>query len=203
MLYRKFINIILIFSFLVAPVVPLAKYFQVSAATYFPTVNVFVSQYVTGNWRWYNAIGNFYDTVGNYVTGRSETYLKFDLSGIPSNAIITSANVQVRKYANGGNGFWARIARLAQDINTSTGAGLNDFKSKAEFYGSDVFVADADLDFQLLQWNIAPLAQAWVNGTYPNYGVAIYSDTTVPNSGASLCSTRTSTWPSCVGRDQD
>ena len=153
-----------------------------------PVVDVFSSDYCPGSNRRFLAFGNFYDTTISVDCGRTESYLKFDLSSLNGD-IITSANLSVQRYATSYGSFTARTARLTQDIDGNTGFNTQDWKGKAEEYGTQPIDWN-QLDFHNFQFDLTSLVQAWTQGTYPNYGVAIFANAPGYRVGAAVCSTR-------------
>jgi hypothetical protein len=105
--------------------------------------------------------------------------VRFDLSSIPSNATITSATLYLYSLDNKA-GQTTSIYRVTSNWNENTATWLSwsllggDFDS-----GTPYFAFIPDQNNCMLTMNIANLVQAWVNGTYPNYGLILYS--TGPN----------------------
>jgi hypothetical protein len=106
--------------------------------------------------------------------------VRFDLSSIPSNAVITSANLYL--YAQDKKqGTITNIYRVTSNWsensatwNTPWTTPGGDFNSSIAHYS---FISD--LNNCLVTLDILDLVQAWVSGTYPNYGVMLYA--TGPN----------------------
>ena len=160
---------------------------NVSSLELQPSLNVFSSLYGAGNNRRFNAVGDFYDTVVNAYYGRSESYLKFDLN-LPSGAIITNAQLSMRRYANAGSSFEAKIGKLTQPFDANTGKNTGDFKPRKGVYAI-TNIDSNDLDFRDYRWDITSLTREWLQGS-TNYGLVVYSDTNSQNRGAAFCSTR-------------
>ncbi len=188
---KKLFTIISLFI-LIQPLVPAINHFSKVLAlenSIFTTDNVFTNQTVlNGHNRRFVAVGNFYDvTDGNYYVN-SEAYLKFDLSSIPTGSIIDSAQLSLRRYGNGGEGFNAYVAKLGQAFDSTTGSNVNDYKSFSGNYDSE-FIDDGDLDFRDYRWTITNLVQEWTSGA-ANNGLAIIADNPAELSGAAFCSSR-------------
>jgi len=112
---------------------------------------------------------DYYDPDLQVVRG----LLKFDLSAIPANTPIDSAVLRVYYM-----GYWdfadhprtVTAYRIGSNW-TETGVTWNTRPSFAESYGSVEIVANASWRYVLL--DVTALVQAWVNGSYPNYGVML------------------------------
>ena len=152
-----------------------------------PALNVFSSQYGSGHNRRFVAVGDFFDTVVNAYYGRSETYLKFNVT-LPAGAIIQNAQLSMRRYANAGSNFDAKVGKLTQNFDASTGSTINDFKTHSGIYAI-TNIDSNNLDFRDYRWDISALIQKWISGQ-PNYGLAVYSDTNSANRGAAFCGIR-------------
>jgi len=112
--------------------------------------------------------------------------IQFDLSAIPSNAHIVSAQLQL--YSKSGSGK-VNIYRLTHDWTegTMSGSGTADGVTWKTYDGSSSWatsggdfaptLVDSDSvdssanGFQ--SWELAPLVQDWLAGKYPNYGVLL------------------------------
>lgn len=105
--------------------------------------------------------------------------VKFDLTSIPSNAIITDATLYLYEKSNKPDQVTS-IYRVTSDWteNTVTWQTWNlpggDFDSSLSY-----FTYFPDQNNCMLSINLTSLVQLWVNGTYPNYGLLLYS--TGPN----------------------
>jgi hypothetical protein len=105
--------------------------------------------------------------------------VKFDLTSIPSNAIITDATLYLYEKSNKPDQVTS-IYRVTSDWteNTVTWQTWNlpggDFDSSLSY-----FTYFPDQNNCMLSINLTSLVQLWVNGTYPNYGMLLYS--TGPN----------------------
>ena len=105
--------------------------------------------------------------------------VKFDLTAIPSNAIITNATLYLYEKSNKTDQvtFIYRVTSNWTE-NTVTWQTWNlpggDFDSSLSY-----FTFFPDQNNCMLSINLTGLVQLWVNGTYPNYGLLLYS--TGPN----------------------
>ncbi len=105
--------------------------------------------------------------------------LKFDLSSIPQNAVINSATLYLYERDNKA-GQLTYIYRVTSNWNENTVTWLTwallggDFDNSASYF---TYIPDQKNCMAAL--DITQLVQAWVNGTYNNYGLMLYS--TGPN----------------------
>jgi hypothetical protein len=105
--------------------------------------------------------------------------VKFDLSSIPANANITSATLYLYSQDNK-TGQLTSVYRVTSNWNENTVTWLTwtllggDFDSSTSYF---TFIPDQNNC--MLTMDLASLVRAWVNGTYPNYGLMLYS--TGPN----------------------
>jgi hypothetical protein len=105
--------------------------------------------------------------------------IRFNLSSIPSNATITSAKLYLYEKSNK-TGQLTYIYRVTSNWseNTVTWATWlllgGDYDNSISYY---TFIPDQNNC--MLTMDITSLVQLWVKGTYPNYGLMLYS--TGPN----------------------
>ncbi len=106
--------------------------------------------------------------------------LEFNLSDIPANAIITSAQLELYYYDGGGSSTGhIEIHRLTQNW-TETGVTWNNYDGSASWTSAggdyDTRVEDtvsiSDV-YGWYEWNITDLLEKWYNGTYTNYGAIL------------------------------
>ena len=101
--------------------------------------------------------------------------VKFNLSSIPANSTVTSATLYLNE-KDRKSGQTTYIYRVTSNWSESTVTWLNwsllggDFDS-----GTSYFTFIPDQQDCMLTMDITNLVQAWVNGTYPNYGLMLYS----------------------------
>ena len=110
-----------------------------------------------------------------------KSYFLFDLSSIPTNAIVNSATVNTCIYYADStwNPNWTFGA--AEVTSAWNEAGTPGYAS----YGDEIDGSSIKCDSNLwIRNNITSLAQAWVSGNKTNYGVLVSKDT--PNDGAVL-----------------
>ncbi|HZJ21908.1 MAG TPA: DNRLRE domain-containing protein, partial [Anaerolineales bacterium] len=101
--------------------------------------------------------------------------VRFDLSSIPSNATITSATLYLYSL-DSKTGQTTSLYRVTSNWNENTATWLS-----WTLLGGDFDSSTAHLNFTpdqnncMLTMDIASLVRAWVNGSYPNYGLMLYS----------------------------
>jgi flagellar hook assembly protein FlgD len=161
---------------------------RIDPSIFEPSINVYTSQYsANGHSRRFLVAGKFYDATTGAYFGRGESYLHFNMS-LPGGAIVTDAQLSMRRYANGGNGFTARAGRLTNPIYWNTGQYTNQWQGRTGVY-AETWIDSWDNDFRDYRWYITNMAKEWQAGT-PNYGIAIFSDNAVDRAGAAFCSSR-------------
>ncbi|HXQ39537.1 MAG TPA: DNRLRE domain-containing protein, partial [Anaerolineales bacterium] len=105
--------------------------------------------------------------------------VKFDLSSIPVNANITSATLHLYSQDNK-TGQTTSLYRVTSNWSESTVTWQSWTQPGGDFAsGTSYFTFLPDQNNCMLTMDIASLVRAWVNGTYPNYGLMLYS--TGPN----------------------
>jgi hypothetical protein len=103
----------------------------------------------------------------------------FDLSSIPSNATITSATLYLYERGNK-TGQTTYIYRVTSNWNENTVTWQSWLSSGGDFDSTNsYFTYLPDQNNCLLTMDITNLVTLWINGTYPNYGLMLYS--TGPN----------------------
>jgi Ice-binding-like len=125
-------------------------------------------------------------------TNNNRALLKFDFSGIPSGARITSATLQLNKRDSSGSSVSVSLYRVTTPWTEGTGAIATGATYKTS-NGSCLWSAAggggdydpvatssivADKFVGLKSWEATSLVQGWVDGSYANYGMIL-----VPTSG--------------------
>jgi hypothetical protein len=111
--------------------------------------------------------------------------LEFDLSGLPANATITSAQVELYYYDDYTiTGVGDLEAHLITRSWTETGVSWNNYDGTNSWSSTggdfDSTVEDSvsiDDVYGWYGWDITRLVEGWYNGTYTNYGVIIKDGT--------------------------
>ncbi len=108
------------------------------------------------------------------VQGYRESYIKFDLSSIPSNAIIESAKLSPKLYGQSGTSatdanVYGAYRITSSWIETTT---WPDKPSASATSESTVNLQPAT-NGNWYDWLLTDMVQGWVNGSYTNYGVKI------------------------------
>jgi len=106
--------------------------------------------------------------------------VRFDLSSIPGNAIITSANLYLYERSNK-TGQITYIYRVQTGWSETSATWNTPWLTPGGDFDNTVAYNNFIPDQKncLASLDITNLVQAWVNGTYANYGVLLYS--TGPN----------------------
>ncbi len=121
---------------------------------------------------------------GNFV---NRSLLKFDLSGIPSNATITSATLSLVKTGGSNSATNVNVHRITADWAEGSGpcsgsSGVSNYNKRLS--GTNWGTAGGDYDSTVeavtsvggnatYSWSINNLVQNWVNGTDANYGLLL------------------------------
>lgn len=143
-------------------------------------------------------VGKDYYNIGpdgtNYglVTGSVRALYRFNLSSIPSNAVINSAKFVTGATALSSYSLPVETHRIIADWGESytTWDNFN--------YGNNVDYSVVSTTYvqyvpqggginyvaRLVEWDVTSLVRQWVNGTYPNYGLALINN--MSSYGASL-----------------
>ncbi len=107
-------------------------------------------------------------------SGITRSLVKFDLSAIPAGAQIAQASLSLfldGSCDTGNNSRTVTTYRLTSDWG-ETAVTWNTKPGFAEAYGSSTVSSRV---FQRYSVDVTNLARAWVNGTYPNYGLMLRS----------------------------
>jgi len=116
---------------------------------------------------------NYGPTIILAVGPGTNSYLQFNLSGIPAGANISKATLRLYVDAVSGSGtldvFPVTSSWSENKVTYNTRPTQ---KSASAIVGSSISITSASVN-QFLLIDITPLAQGWVNGTIPNNGVAL------------------------------
>ncbi len=112
--------------------------------------------------------------------------LKFNLSNIPSTAVVSSAVLNVYMYTAPGVSYNVSAYRMTRDwtelgVTWNKYDGTNAWTTAGGDYNNSIEYARAALGTTGNVWisfNITPLVQKWVNGTNSNYGLILVSNDT-------------------------
>jgi hypothetical protein len=102
--------------------------------------------------------------------------LRFDLSSIPANAIINNATLYIYT-RDSRSGVMTTIYRVTSGWSETTATWSSPWNSAGGDYDNQIAIATyypntADC---MITLNITQLVARWVNGTYENYGLLLYS----------------------------
>jgi hypothetical protein len=116
--------------------------------------------------------GNFsYCDVGNNATTIRRTYIKFDLSTVPANAVVVYADLKLYHYGGPGtDDFTIGLYNVtsAWDESTITWNLQPTYSVDAETT-SDITISATTWG----SWDIDTLVQTWLDGSITNYGVVL------------------------------
>lgn len=117
---------------------------------------------------------------------------KFDLSGIPANAVITSASMELYTYFIATANTPVKAHRLTADWDEGTSnaaSGVSNWTQRLASPSANWATAGGDYDptpaaslttngttAGTYSFNVKNLVQNWVDGTYPNHGVILLND---------------------------
>lgn len=123
-----------------------------------------------GDWPWME-VGYDADLKG----GPHRSLARFDLSDIPNGSHISRARLELYCWlASSGDGDMDIAAHRISGYWTEMGATWDNTASKcAEAYDTVTVPDGWEGSGEYYYWDITELVQAWVNGTYSNYGVML------------------------------
>ncbi|MGK5512225.1 DNRLRE domain-containing protein [Brevibacillus formosus] len=106
--------------------------------------------------------------VGSYGTGaRNRSFLSFDLGLVPNNAVISNATLTL--YGSG-SPCWVQVRKVTSSWSESIITWGNQPTFSVNAYDEE------SIDrLQERSFDISTLVQEWVNGSSPNYGIALVS----------------------------
>jgi hypothetical protein len=140
---------------------------------------------------------NFTDVIYfNYNPAGSRLVSYFDVSTIPAGATITQAKLAYNFYNGAGinapiNLYRVRTNWLGGVSWSVTGGDWADKNGAAQ--GTVPFASVPANVNGWYEWDITPLVQGWVTGTWPNYGVLLKLDVSTTNYGQAYGSAHGST----------
>lgn len=103
--------------------------------------------------------------------------VQFDLSGVTSGLTVTSAQLRlnIRDTADASKGGADISVHRITAPWTETGVTWDNTSANHVATPEVTFHIDSSMDDQYVTADIATLVQAWVDGTYPNYGIVLRS----------------------------
>jgi len=115
-----------------------------------------------------------YTGIGNSATTIVRTYIKFSLSSIPADAIVTDADLKLYQYStNGTDNFTIELLKINNSWGESTICwDLMPTLSSDPIISSSITAGATTWN----SWDIDDLVQAWLDGGIANYG-AVLKDT--------------------------
>ena len=123
----------------------------------------------------YNRVGISTDKAGDTA---SDSFVRFDLSDIPSDAKVSAASITVfveNVQDNASNAAPGQIRRPTTSWSESSGPPTVDATSWGTIGNAGTTGWNNGATGDVTSTNIAALIEAQVNGTYPNYGLCIYA----------------------------
>jgi hypothetical protein len=115
-----------------------------------------------------------FEVLPDNVAGR-RSLLKFDLSSIPSNVVVTGASLYLYELGNA-PGQVTYIHRLTSDWDEDTATWQRWASPGGDFDSSTAYFAYlTDQNNCMLTLDITRLVNAWVTGAHPNYGLLLLS----------------------------
>jgi len=109
--------------------------------------------------------------IGNSASTIVRTYIKFDLSSIPTDVRVTDADLKLYQYsANGTDNFVIGLYKITNDWDEST----------IDWDPQPTSSTDAEITIDITaaaitwkSWDIDTLVQGWLDGTNTNYGMVL------------------------------
>jgi hypothetical protein len=113
----------------------------------------------------------FYTGVGNSASTIVRTYIQFDLSSIPADAIVTDADLKLYQYsANGTDNFTVGLHKITSAWDEST---IDWDPQPTSSTDAEITSSITALATTWRSWDIDTLVQGWLDGTITNYGVVL------------------------------
>lgn len=134
--------------------------------TYFAAVG---DTYLNQNSPSGNYGSNIFMNIGSLSGNANRGLVKFNLSVIPPGTIITQATLSMNYFLS--NAYGTTFTLTTYRVSASwdeLSATWNAQPPFAEAYGSATFTS-----YGWKSFDVTALVQAWVNGTYPNYGIML------------------------------
>lgn len=115
----------------------------------------------------------------SFETVKQRSLIQFDLSSIPANATIASANLSIYMYActNDSGSDLVHIDRTTTAWGEDT-ANWNNYKKK--FSAMQTGQAPCSSVSSYLTYTVTSLVAGWYDGTYSNYGFYLWGDENSP-----------------------
>jgi hypothetical protein len=109
--------------------------------------------------------------------GAMRTYLFFDVSSIPSNATVQTANLRlwINSFSPTGDQAMGILARF---LNTSWNPNTITWNNYVPSWGAEIGIGNVPAQTGWVQGNIANAVQQWVNGSRQNFGIMLQGDET-------------------------
>jgi len=121
--------------------------------------------------------------VSSATNDTTRSLLGFDIGSIPTGARILGATLSLERQSGAGSAQPVSVHRISNSWSEDTvtwndrEAGNNWDTAGADFDNTAVATTQVGPVNQRYEWNITPLVQDWVDGSYPNNGVALVAAT--------------------------
>ena len=124
--------------------------------------------------------------INSQSTKEDRILIQFDLSAIPSSALVQSASLELFASSNGGSAATIEVFRLTRDwtedgVTWESYNGSNNWTTAGGDFDSQMlgsFVVDSQ---GVKTVDLSVPVQAWIDGSNPNYGVILISPSTSTN----------------------
>jgi len=142
--------------------------------TLYPSDDTYVDSANAGTY--FNTSQYLYVGEPDTGSGQQISYLKWDFTSVPRNALITSATIYVTVWTQNANkDAW----KYFNQVTTSWTGGTMNWNNKASYSGN-TYASFYQVDNQTngtvksASFSVSAI-QGWINGTINNYGVAFFS----------------------------
>ncbi len=126
---------------------------------------------------------NYGDSAETWVSSKTNdttrSLLRFNMSKVPAGSKILGAFMSLHRQSGGGGDQPVSAHRITQAWSEDSVTwndrefGTNWDTAGGDFDTNAIATTPVGVGDQHYEWDIAPLVQAWVDGSYPNYGVAL------------------------------
>ncbi|MCP5093087.1 MAG: DNRLRE domain-containing protein, partial [Gammaproteobacteria bacterium] len=117
--------------------------------------------------------------VSSAASDTTRSLLRFNMGALPTGARIQSANLSLKRWTGSGSDQPVSAHRIRNSWSEDSvtwnkrESGTNWDTAGGDFDNRAVSTTPVGPANDRYTWNITPLVQGWVDGSYPNYGVAL------------------------------